>query len=346
MNSKIAVVILNFNGRSFLKNFLPSVIKYSKKADIYFFDNASEDESVDFVRGNFPEIYIIENKENLGYAGGYNKAIEQIENPYLCLLNSDVEVSDGWMDGIIEIFENYKNIHIVQPKILSYKNRDMFEYAGAAGGFIDMFGYPFCRGRIFSETERDMGQYETCIPIFWASGACLFIRRNVFIELKGFDNSFFAHQEEIDLCWRAYNRNFNAVCYPKSVVYHLGGKTLSDTNPKKTYLNFRNNLFMLVKNLPTTYLLPVIICRLFLDGIAGVQFLLKGKFLFTLSIVRAHFSLYANFAKAYCKRDSLQKKNYYNTVAIVYKFFIERVGKFYDLNYYGINHKKQKKGSK
>ena len=238
---KIAIVILNWNGNQLLEKFLPSIVKYSNLdyVEIYVADNASTDDSVAFVKQAYPQIKIIQNQENGGFAKGYNDALKQVDAAIYALVNSDVEVTEGWLTPIISVFENEPNSAIIQPKILDYKNKTKFEYAGAAGGFIDKFGYPFCRGRIFSELETDNNQYNDEIEIFWASGACFFIRSKVFHELNGFDEDYFAHQEEIDLCWRAKNLSKIIKYVGKSTVYHVGGATLKEANPTKTFFKFQ-----------------------------------------------------------------------------------------------------------
>lgn len=320
---KIAVVILNWNGKKLLEVFLPSVIQHSPEASIYVADNASTDDSVAFVQAHFPNITVIQNHGNLGFAGGYNEALQKVDADIYALVNSDIEVTSNWLQPVIEKFQNEPKTAIIQPKILDYKNKAYFEYAGAAGGFIDQYGYPFCRGRIFETIEKDTHQYDDETEIFWASGACFFIRKEVFHGLHGFDADFFAHQEEIDLCWRAFNLGHQIKYTSKSVVYHVGGATLQQGNPKKTFLNFRNSLLMLVKNLPKSNLYRIIFVRLLLDGLAGVQLLLKGKPLHTLAIVKAHFSFYSLFSKNYKKRSSQQLPNYYITKSIIYRYFIK-----------------------
>ena len=322
LNSKIAVVILNWNGQKLLEQFLPSVIKYSKEAVIYVADNASTDDSIIFVKNTFPTVKIIKNSNNYGYAKGYNEALQFVEEDIYALVNSDIEVSENWLQPIIETFNNEPNTAIIQPKILDFKNKEYFEYAGAAGGFIDKYGYPFCRGRIFDTIEKDNGQYNDNCKIFWASGACFFIRKDVFRKLNGFDDDFFAHQEEIDLCWRAFNQDYEIKFNYKSVVYHVGGATLELGNPKKTFLNFRNSLLMLVKNLPKNKLFSVLITRMILDGLAGFQFILKGKFNHFFAILNAHFSFYSLFLSYYKKRELHQKNVYFKQKSIVYKYFI------------------------
>ncbi len=325
---KIAVVILNWNGEKLLEQFLPSVVKYSAEADIYIADNASTDASISFVRTNFPSIRIVENKTNLGFAQGYNEALKHIDAELYALVNSDIEVSENWLQPILDIFEREAKTAIIQPKILDFKRKDYFEYAGAAGGFIDKYGYPFCRGRVFETVEQDQGQYEDDCELFWASGACFFIRSSVYKDLGGFDADFFAHQEEIDLCWRAFNKGYKVKYSSKSVVYHVGGATLELGNPKKTFLNFRNSLLMLTKNLPKSKLFGILFVRMILDGIAGIQFLSKGKFLHFLAVLRAHYAFYILFRRYYKKRDKNLSEKYYKTKSIVYTYFIKKIKYF------------------
>ena len=329
-DKKIAVVILNWNGAKLLEQFLPSVLAYSDEAKIYVVDNASTDNSIHLIKEQFPAITIIQNEGNYGFASGYNVALEQVEEDYYALVNSDVEVTKNWLTPILSIFDAEPKIGIIQPKILDYKRKDYFEYAGAAGGFIDQYGYPFCRGRIFDSIEKDNGQYEDAIEIFWASGACFFIRKEVYRKLNGFDNDFFAHQEEIDLCWRAFNLGYKAKYTSKSVVYHVGGATLHESNPKKTFLNFRNSLLMLTKNLPKNKLASIIFVRLLLDGLAGIQFIFKGKFIHCWAIVKAHFHFYHLINKTLKKRKATQSENYYQTKSIVYKYFVKNGTVFED----------------
>lgn len=320
---KIAVVILNWNGKKLLEQFLPSVISFSNEATIYVADNASSDHSIQFVNDNYPTIKIIKNEGNYGFANGYNIALQQVEEEYYCLLNSDVEVTENWLSPILSTFENDSNTAIIQPKLLDYKNKDFFEYAGAAGGFIDKYGFPFCRGRIFETIEKDNHQYDDDINIFWASGACFFIRKEVYRKLNGFDGDFFAHQEEIDLCWRAFNLGYTIKYNSKSTVYHVGGATLNEGNPKKTFLNFRNSLLMLLKNLPKKQLFPILFIRMILDGIAGLKFISQGKFKHFLAILKAHFHFYRLISNNLNKRNSFQKDNYYHTKSIVYSYFVK-----------------------
>ncbi|WP_310381032.1 glycosyltransferase family 2 protein [Flavobacterium sp.] len=321
---KIAVVILNWNGVKLLEQFLPSVVQFSPEATVYVADNASTDDSIAFVNEHFPTVKIIKNETNLGFAGGYNEALKHIDADIYALVNSDIEVTENWLKSIAETFENEPKTAIIQPKILDYKNKNYFEYAGAAGGFIDKYGYPFCRGRVFETLEKDNGQYDDNCEIFWASGACFFIRSRVYRELKGFDADFFAHQEEIDLCWRAFNKGYKIKYNSQSVVYHVGGATLQQGNPKKTFLNFRNSLLMLTKNLPKENFYTILFNRLILDGIAGIQFLFQGKFKHFIAILKAHYSFYQLFTANYKKRAPFQVKKYYKTKSIVYLYFIKK----------------------
>ncbi|PRZ19825.1 glycosyltransferase family 2 protein [Flavobacterium granuli] len=319
---KIAVVILNWNGVQLLEQFLPSIIQFSPEATIYVADNASTDTSVSFVEKHFPNVQIVKNKGNFGFAQGYNEALKHIDAEIYALINSDIEATQNWLGPILETFDKEPDIAIIQPKILDFKNKQYFEYAGAAGGFIDKYGYPYCRGRIFDTIEKDLGQYDDNREIFWASGACFFIRSAVYKELNGFDDDFFAHQEEIDLCWRAFNKGHKIKYNYKSVVYHVGGATLQQGNPRKTFLNFRNSLLMLTKNLPKESLYKVLFLRMILDGIAGLQFISKGKFSHFTAILKAHFSFYNLFSDTYKKRAQFQTKKYYNQKSIVYNYYI------------------------
>ncbi|KAF2510621.1 glycosyltransferase family 2 protein [Flavobacterium foetidum] len=328
---KIAVVILNWNGVKLLEQFLPSVIQFSEGAAIYVADNDSTDNSVEFVTKNFPSVKIVKNTGNHGFAKGYNDALQHIDAEIFALVNSDIEVTENWLKPIIETFDNQQQTAIIQPKILDFKNKEYFEYAGAAGGFIDKYGFPFCRGRIFETVEKDNGQYDDECELFWASGACFFIRKKVYHQLGGFDESFFAHQEEIDLCWRAANEGHIIKYNPASKVYHVGGATLQQGNPKKTYLNFRNSLLMLVKNLPKKGLFFVIFFRMVLDGIAGIRFLTQGKFGHTFAILKAHFSFYYLSLKYLKKRKNFQIQQYYTVKSIVFLYYIKKITLFKDI---------------
>ena len=325
---KTAVVILNWNGAKLLQQFLPSVIQFSGNATIYVADNASTDTSIDVLKNEFPTIKIIENAGNYGFAKGYNEALKCVEEPYYALVNSDIEVTENWLQPIETIFDNEPNTAIIQPKLLDYKKKTHFEYAGAAGGYIDKYGFPFCKGRIFDTLEEDLGQYDNETEIFWATGACFFIKKEVFRTLQGFDADFFAHQEEIDLCWRANNQGYVVKYCPNSVVYHVGGATLNEANPMKTFLNFRNSLLMLTKNLPKEKLVPIIFIRLCLDGLAGIQFLFKGKVTHTFAILKAHFYFYHLIGRNLKKRNNSQKTDYYYTKSIVWNYFVQKKNTF------------------
>jgi len=324
----IAVVILNWNGKALLQQFLPSVIKNSDQASIYVADNASTDNSVDFVSEHFSSVKLIRNTHNGGYAKGYNDALQHIKEPLLCLVNSDIEVTLNWLKPILEEFNTCTDTAIIQPKILDFKNKSRFEYAGAAGGYIDKYGYPYCRGRIFETIEEDNGQYNDTKTIFWASGACFFIKSSVFKALNGFDETYFAHMEEIDLCWRAFNRNYKTKYIGTSTVYHVGGATLKTTDPKKTYLNFRNSLFTLVKNTDSNVFLRTVV-RMKLDGIAAIRFLFQLKPRYFLAILKAHGAFYININRLLKQRKQLPKQpKYYETNSIVWSYFIKKRTKF------------------
>ena len=319
---KIAVVILNWNGKALLKKFLPSVIAHSKEAEIFVADNNSSDDSIPFLTESFPEISIVRNNDNYGFAGGYNHALKHIKADVFCLLNNDVEVTENWLQPIIAHFKSHPDVAIIQPKLLDFKQKDRFEYAGAAGGFIDKFGFPYCRGRIFNTLEQDNGQYNDEAEIFWASGACFFIRAKVFNDLNGFDEDFFAHMEEIDLCWRAFNHDLKISYVNQSIVYHLGGGTLSNLNPKKTYLNFRNSLFSLIKNAPGN-LFILIFTRLVMDGLAALRFLLLFQPEHFLAVLKAHLVFYQKMPQFLIKRKAIQpQKNHYKVTSIVWRYFV------------------------
>ncbi len=330
---KTAVVILNWNGQKLLEQFLPSVINFSsEEATIYVADNASTDTSIRFVKEHYPSVKIIENAINGGYAKGYNDALQYVDADIYCLLNSDIEVTKNWLTPIINLFKKEENTAIIQPKLLDFKDKTKFEYAGAGGGFIDLFGYPYCRGRVFNHLEKDNGQFNDVSEIFWASGACLFIRSKVYHQLDGFDEDYFAHQEEIDLCWRAQNKGYQVKYVGSSTVYHVGGATLQETNPNKTFLNFRNSLLNVTKNVPKKWFLFVVFSRLLLDGIAGIKFLIELRPIHTWAIVKAHFSFYRYFNTFLKKRKKLQKKSDYNLhTSVVWQYFALGRKKFEDL---------------
>ncbi len=307
---KIAVVVLNWNGKVWLEKFLSTLVKHSQEATVFLADNASTDNSVEFVSNNFPTVKIIINPINGGYAKGYNDALNQINSEYFVLVNSDIEVTEDWLYSLICLMDSDNKIAACQPKILDYRKRNTFEYAGASGGFIDNLGYPFCRGRVFDDLEQDKGQYNNAIEVFWATGACLFVRASHFYKIGGFDEDFFAHQEEIDFCWRLKNKGYKIMVQPKSVVYHVGGGTLNEESAFKTHLNFRNNLFMLFKNLPASLIFTIIPTRLMLDGIAALTFLKRKKGLqHILAIAKAHFIFYFEIPKLMAKRKKIIQKN-------------------------------------
>lgn len=332
---KTAVVILNWNGRLFLEAFLPKIIETSKDvADVIIADNQSTDDSVEYLQKTFPEIRIIHTGGNYGYAGGYNRALAQIDAEYFILLNSDIEVTQNWIEPVIELMDSDENIAACQPKILSFKDRSLFEYAGAGGGFIDRYGYPFCRGRIFQAIEHDKGQYDENCEIFWASGACMFVRASIFRESGGLDEDFFAHMEEIDICWRMKQMGYKVMYCGESRVYHVGGGSLDKSSPKKTYLNIRNNNTMLYKNLPPGQLYPIFISRFFLDMMAAIKFLIDGGVRHFSAVVRAHLGFYFALGKNRKKRRVLDhtKVSMIYGGNIVYDHFFRRIKSFRRLN--------------
>ncbi len=330
---KTAVVILNWNGRKFLEQFLPNVIENSPEAEVIVADNASTDDSVEFLKQNFPQLRIIINNSNGGFSKGYNDALAQIDAEYFVLLNSDIEVTPNWISPIIQMMDNDPQIAVCQPKILSYFERHKFEYAGAAGGFIDRFGYPFCRGRLFQDLEDDHGQYDDVCEVFWATGAAMFVRADVYKQLGGLDEDFFAHMEEIDFCWRAKNANYKIMYCPQSSVYHIGGGTLPKSSSRKTYLNFRNNLSLLYKNLPTKDMLPVFTFRVLFDVVASLSFLTHS-----LDEFRAVFRAYRHFIRMFPKnrdkRHSAPKQHPVSRIyspSIVWDYYVFGKKKFSEL---------------
>ncbi len=293
---KTAVVILNWNGKELLKRFLPGVIKHTPgEVDIVVADNGSDDHSLEYLAKHFPLVRTIALEKNHGFAGGYNRALRQVDADYYVLLNSDMEVGEHWLEPCIELLENHPEVAACQPKIRSLEKREYFEHAGAAGGFVDHFGFPFCMGRIFSDIERDDGQYDDAGRVFWATGAAMFIRAAAFNGAGGFDDRFFAHMEEIDLCWRLQNSGYHIMSCPRSVVYHLGGGSLPASSPRKTYLNFRNSLWMLAKNMPARHFYPRMALRFALDVIAALKFLMQGHIRDSLAVFRAHLAFVQKF---------------------------------------------------
>jgi GT2 family glycosyltransferase len=303
---KAAVVILNYNGKHFLEKFLPGIVAHSQPHDIYIADNASTDDSLQFVATAFPQVRVISNDGNHGYAKGYNDALRLVDADVCVLLNNDVEVSANWLDPMVKMMSDDPLLGACQPKLLDYSRRDIFEYAGAAGGFIDSLGYPFCRGRMFNTVEADRGQYNSDDQIFWASGAAMCVRMDAFRKAGGFDDDYFAHMEEIDLCWRMKNLGYIIRNCGSSHVYHIGGGTLSKISPKKTELNFRNNLATLVKNNPPGTLIWKLMVRLVLDGIAGLKFLFEGQPAHCAAVIKAHFTFYSWIPSLLKKRKALR----------------------------------------
>ena len=336
---KTSVVILNWNGAKLLKQFLPTVLMHTQTEDceVVVADNSSSDNSVEVMRQQFPNVKLILLDKNYGFAEGYNRALQQVDSKYVVLLNSDVETSPNWLDPLIEHLEQNKDTAAVQPKILSYANKSMFEYAGAAGGFIDRYGYPFCRGRILHKLEEDRGQYDKPIDIFWATGACLCMRKADYMEAGGLDGDFFAHMEEIDLCWRLLARGKKVVCLPQSKVYHVGGASLNSESPRKVHLNFRNNLLMIYKNATQSKLIEVLLVRLVLDSAAAAHFLVQGKWKHAKAVGNA----YSDFIKMRPAFKPKRKYNLENTTqknipqlykgSMLFDFYFRRKRKFSDI---------------
>ncbi len=306
---KVAVVILNWNGEELLKKFLPSVAEtLPQYAELIVADNASTDGSINFLNTIYPNIKIIQNTTNGGFAKGYNDALKHVHNEYIILLNSDIETPNNWIEPIIEFMDKNMDVGAAMPKILQYKKKTHFEYAGASGGYIDQWGYPFCRGRIFDTLEEDHGQYDTNQPVFWATGACMFVRNEAYKKLNGFDEFFFAHMEEIDLCWRMQRAGYLVYTIGESHVYHLGGGTLNKLSPRKTFLNFRNNLLLLVKNYPSQNFLLKMTQKILLDGLASLKFLSEGNVKHFFAVLKAHMSFYGNLKKYLKIRKQLKQQ--------------------------------------
>lgn len=332
---RVAVVILNYNGKKFLEEFLPNVIANTNAelADIVVADNASSDGSVNFMRERFPGIRLIVNGSNGGFATGYNLALRQIEAEYYVLLNSDIEVTPQWIEPVIALMDSDPKIAACQPKILSYYDKTKFEYAGAAGGFIDRYGYPFCRGRLFQHLEEDHGQYDDACEVFWATGACMFVRADLYLKHGGLDDSFFAHMEEIDFCWRMKNLGYKIYCCPQSKVYHIGGGTLPKSSARKTYLNFRNNMTLLYKNLPSRVFLTLAY-RVLLDWVAAFKFLLGGGLADFWAVIRAHFDFYKRIPAIRKVRKELPHRQVGQMYRknIVFENFLKGKKKYSDLD--------------
>ena len=338
MEPSVAVIILNWNGVSFLKSFLPQLINTAySNLQIVVGDNASTDDSVSFLKLKYPQIRIIHNEQNYGFAEGYNRVLKQVQADYFVLLNSDVDVPVNWITPVIQVMEKDPLIAAAQPKIKSHTEPLKFEYAGAAGGFLDKFGFPFCRGRIFDVIEDDLKQYEDAIEIFWASGAALFVKRHCWEEVGGLDPDFFAHMEEIDVCWRLKNKGYKVVYVPDAEVFHVGGGTLNSNSPFKTYLNFRNNLYLLQKNLNGQELYVMLFIRIWIDFVAWIHFLLSGEGKFAWAINKAHFNFFQNYRKTSRKRVGPAKPFLAHTgvypSSIVWSFFIKKIKYFKDLQF-------------
>lgn len=336
---KISVVILNWNGAEMLRKFLPSVVGYSigDSVEVCVADNGSTDDSISVVENEFPHVRLIKLDKNYGFADGYNMALKQVEAEYVVLLNSDVEVTPMWLHAMAKYLDDHEDVVACQPKILSYKNKELFEYAGACGGYMDEYGYPFCRGRLFDTVEKDEGQYDDVTDVLWATGAALFIRLDDYIKVGGLDGRFFAHMEEIDLCWRLRCRGRRIACVPQSVVYHVGGATLKKENPRKTFLNFRNNLIMLYKNTPSYRLSRVMRVRAFLDFVALMQFVLKGDMQNAKAVANARKEFKAMKGSFLAARkenmDNMSVEGIKEIVScsIIKKYYIEGKKKFSDL---------------
>lgn len=303
----VAVVILNYNGRQYLEQFLPSVVNHSAEAEVIVADNASEDDSISFLSHHYPAIGLIQLEENLGYAGGYNEVLKKLDHKYCVLLNSDIEVTANWITPVIDYMDDHPNSAACQPKILDFNDKEKFEYAGAAGGFLDFMSYPYCRGRVFDYLETDHGQYDEIREITWATGACLFVRTELFKSVGGFDIDFFAHMEEIDLCWRFRLMGYTLHCVPQSYIYHVGGGTLNKINPQKTYLNFRNNLSLLFKNESRANILWKIPFKWLLDWAAALKYALNGSWGHSWAIIRAQWSFLLRLPANFRKRSQIQR---------------------------------------
>lgn len=337
---RVAVVILNRNGVGYLRQFIPSVVNNSPEADVYVVDNGSDDDSLSFLRQEWPQIRIISLDKNYGFCKGYNEGLQQIEADYYLLLNSDIEVPSGWLTPLLHILKNDAEVVACQPKIKSFRHKSFFEHAGAAGGFLDKYGYPFCRGRIFNITEEDKGQYDKAREIFWASGACMLIRSDIFHLAGGFTDLFFAYMEEIDLCWRIQNMGYKIYFTPESEVFHVGSVTLGQNSPKKLYFNFRNGLYLLFLNLPPKRLLSILLTRMILDGVAALQFLLTLKPIYFIKVFQAHVAFYRSVGtlrKIRRKREAVIRSYRYADMpgmfnkSVVWQFFIKKKKKFSDL---------------
>jgi GT2 family glycosyltransferase len=331
----IAIVVLNYNGSALLKQYLPSVVQHANQADVWVIDNASTDDSLDVLKNDFPQVKLVVNQKNTGYAGGYNEGLNKICADLYVLINSDIEVTENWLAPIKDAFENDQKLGAAQPTILSYNEKHKYEYAGAAGGFIDRYGYPFCRGRVFDTVEKIQPAYQTNINCFWASGACLAVRASVFHQMGGFYSEYFAHMEEIDLCWRIQTAGYKVQCIASSKVYHLGGGTLTYQSSKKVYLNFRNNLIMMGRLLPPSQRVSALFTRMVLDGISALRFLLTGKFGYFGAIFNAHIDFYRHWGKIYdFRKNHMAKFNELKGVypkSVVYAYFVKKQQRFSEI---------------
>lgn len=329
---KVAIVILNYNGRGFLEKFLPKVIQFSKGSEIIVADNASTDSSIGYLEEHFRKIRLIKLKQNKGYAGGYNEALKEVDADWFILMNSDIEPMENWLTNLTQYLIAHPNVKAAQPYILQLANPNQFEYAGAAGGYIDFLGYPFCRGRIFDTCEEQKQQYPSSDELHWASGACLAVERETFWKVGGFDEYLFAHQEEIDLCCKIRKAGHQIAAVANSQVLHVGGGTLQAESPRKTYLNFRNNLILIYKNFQGNSRGSVILIRLILDGLAGIKFLSQMKILHTMAIIKAHFGFYA-YVFLHSKKCIYKPTNSIQLYqkSIVWQYFVKKIKKFSDL---------------
>lgn len=330
---KIGIVILNWNGLTLLKRYLPSVVKHSNDHTIYIADNHSTDASISWTQEHYPQVRIIAMDKNRGYAGGYNVAVKQVEEEVLCFLNNDIEVTENWLPPVLQLFKEHLEVAAVQPLLIDDKKRTHFEYAGAAGGYLDRLSYPYCRGRVFNSIEENTGQYKNTTNLDWASGAAFFIKKKAFVEVGAFDESYFAHQEEIDVCWRLRHAGYKIAVATTAVVYHLGGGTLESLHPKKTYYNFRNSLFNIVKNDHSTTWIATLFLRMLLDGIAGLRFLFTAKWSHFTAILKAHGSFYMGMTDMLKKRQEVKGFSKGNlekplVYSIVYQYFVKKT-KFY-----------------
>lgn len=334
--AETAVIILNWNNQKFLEQFLPVLVNYtpSALADLIIADNGSSDGSIAWLHSHYPDIRIIQLDKNYGFAGGYNRAITHCDHQNLVILNSDIEVTAGWLEPLLSRLKPDKTA-AVMPKMRSWHLREHFEYAGACGGYLDRFGYPYCRGRIFDQIEQDNGQYDQAVQVHWATGACMVVKKDIFLQAGGFDDEFFAHMEEIDLCWRMRRLGFDLWVEPKSIVFHVGGGTLPNESPGKLYLNFRNNLALLYKNLPRKQLWSTLFIRMILDGVAALHYLASGKFRFIGVILKAHYDFYRWKPRLKAIRESGEipesSKGMLAPFSLVWKHFVQRKNHFTEL---------------